>query len=359
MMRLSSMNDTSGLTQPVVNNIQYNAASQLTAISYYSVSEARTYNNLLQLTNITAGSALNVIYNYTPGGNSGKITSTYDAVSGEAVVYQYDALNRLLSAQGTGWAQTQAYDGFGNLTSRVGYGAAQSTTISTPVNAATNQLSGYTYDANGNLISTGYAYDAENRISSVNAGAVEYFYDAQNKRIWEAACNPNACSGSNWLLQSQTINLFGADGKQLATYSVGTTVVNNQVSPTWGPIAIRSYFGRPAGGAAIGDQQLPSGGARPAGLGGQVLSLWRGAQLPAVAQRPGEVRHLHSGFGDRERLCRSTLLHVHPRPIHNTLFRHLRQVRPVRRLGTNMHMSRAIPSIPLIPRDSTDAIRRT
>ena len=108
MMRLSSMNDTSGLTQPVVNNIQYNAASQLTAISYYSVSEARTYNNLLQLTNITAGSALNVIYNYTPGGNSGKITSTYDAVSGEAVVYQYDALNRLLSAQGTGWAQTQA-----------------------------------------------------------------------------------------------------------------------------------------------------------------------------------------------------------------------------------------------------------
>ncbi len=85
MMRLSSMNDTSGLTQPVVNNIQYNAASQLTAISYYSVSEARTYNNLLQLTNITAGSALNVIYNYTPGGNSGKITSTYDAVSGEAV----------------------------------------------------------------------------------------------------------------------------------------------------------------------------------------------------------------------------------------------------------------------------------
>ncbi len=125
----------------------------------------------------------------------------------------------------------------------MGYGAAQSTTISTPVNAATNQLSGYTYDANGNLISTGYAYDAENRISSVNAGAVEYFYDAQNKRIWEAACNPNACSGSNWLLQSQTINLFGADGKQLASYSLGTTVVNNQVSLTWGPIAIRSYFG--------------------------------------------------------------------------------------------------------------------
>ena len=72
----------------------------------------------------------------------------------------------------------------------MGYGAAQSTTISTPVNAATNQLSGYTYDANGNLISTGYAYDAENRISSVNAGAVEYFYDAQNKRIWEGRLQP-------------------------------------------------------------------------------------------------------------------------------------------------------------------------
>ncbi len=208
MMRLSTMTDSSNYSQPVVNNVQYNAASQLTAINYYSVAEARTYNNLLQLSNITASgtSPINVTYNYTPGGDSGKITSTQDAISGEAVVYQYDALNRLISAQGTSWAQTQAYDGFGNLTSRAGYGTAQSTTISTPVNATTNRLSGYSYDANGNLISTGYAYDPENRISSVNAGALLYFYDAQNKRIAQPAIGlrrgkPSTCSApteSSW-----------------------------------------------------------------------------------------------------------------------------------------------------------------
>ena len=204
----------------------------------------------MQPTNVTAGSALNATYNYTAGSNNGKIGSATDAISGETVSYQYDSLNRLISASGSGWTQTQAYDGFGNLTGRTGTGTAQGTTISTPTNATTNQLSGYSYDANGNLISTGYAYDAENRISSVNAGALEYFYDAQNKRIWELPCQPSLCSTGNWAPQGQTINLFGADGKQLASYSLGDTVVNNQLTVTFGVLAVRSYFG----GRLVGQQ---------------------------------------------------------------------------------------------------------
>ncbi len=231
MMRLSSMTDGSNYSQPVVNGAVYNAANQLAALNYYDTNETRAYNNLLQLTNVTASSqyypstSINVTYNYTPGGDSGKITSTQDAISGEAVVYQYDALNRLISAQGSGWAQTQAYDGFGNLTGRTGTGTAQSTTISTPVNAATNQLSGYSYDANGNLISTGYSYDVENRMSFANGGGVQYFYDAQNKRVWQASCITSGyCTpGPGWVLNlnQDTVNLFGADGKQLASYQAG------------------------------------------------------------------------------------------------------------------------------------------
>lgn len=232
---------------------EYNAANQVTAINYYDATETRAYNNLMQLTNITTGSALNITYNYTAGSNNGKIGSTTDAVSGETVNYQYDSLNRLISASGSGWTQTQAYDGFGNLTGRTGTGTAQGTTISTPTNATTNQLTGYSYDANGNLISTGYAYDPENRISSVNAGAVEYFYDAQNKRIWEAPCVPSLCSGSTWIPQSQTVNLFGADGKQLASYSIAgawNNMTTNQVAVNFGAVAIRSYFG----GKLVGQQ---------------------------------------------------------------------------------------------------------
>ena len=219
--------------QPVVSGAQYNAANQLTGLNYYDTTETRAYNNLLQLTNITASNlyysyaAINVTYNYTPGGDSGKITSTQDAISGETVTYQYDSLNRLISAADSGWAQTQAYDGFGNLTGRTGTGTAQSTSISTPVNATTNQLSGYSYDANGNLISTGYTYDVENRISFANAGGVQYFYDAQNKRVWQATCLPGSCTpGGTWILNSATVNLFAPTANSLPAtgrFRPGTT----------------------------------------------------------------------------------------------------------------------------------------
>jgi YD repeat-containing protein len=41
-------------------------------------------------------------------------------ISDEEVTYQYDSLNRLISAQTTGpeWGQSFGYDGFGNLLSQ-------------------------------------------------------------------------------------------------------------------------------------------------------------------------------------------------------------------------------------------------
>ena len=260
MMRLSSMNDNSNYSQPVVNGLIYNAANQVKAINYYDATETRAYNSLMQLTNITTNdvylpsSKINITYNYTAGSNNGKIASATDSLSGETVTYQYDSLNRLISASGSGWTQTQAYDGFGNLTGRTGTGTAQSTTISTPTSATTNRLSGYTYDANGNLISTGYTYDVENRISFANAGGVQYFYDAQNKRVWQATCIPGYCTpGGTWYLNTATVNLFGADGKQLASYGpqpAWNNMTTNQVAINFSPSAVRSYFG----GKLVGQQ---------------------------------------------------------------------------------------------------------
>lgn len=200
LMRLAGATDQNNV--PIVSNVQYSVASQLTSINYYTASETRSYNSLLQLSNITTTvqgtTGINLTYNYPSGSNNGKINSMRDSISGETVTYQYDSLNRLISAAGSGWSQTQAYDGFGNLTGRTGSGTAQSTTMSTPADATTNRLTGYTYDANGNQISTGYTYDAENRIILANAGAVEYAYDAQNKRIWQATCTSSGnCSPSS------------------------------------------------------------------------------------------------------------------------------------------------------------------
>src|SRR5579872_1797465 len=82
---------------------------QLSGTNYLSLAEVQVFGT-----------------NSGPGANNSKINSVYDAISGESVVYQYDSLNRLISAAGCGWTQTQAYDGFGNLTGRTGTGTAQS-----------------------------------------------------------------------------------------------------------------------------------------------------------------------------------------------------------------------------------------
>ena len=43
----------------------------------------------------------NLTYNYTAGANNGKISSMYNAVSGEKVTYTYDSLNRMIGASAT------------------------------------------------------------------------------------------------------------------------------------------------------------------------------------------------------------------------------------------------------------------
>jgi len=134
----------------------------------------------------------------------------------------------------------------GNLTHRVGTGTAQSTTMDTVASLTTNQLSGYSYDLNGNQTSTGYyAYDAENRLAQANAGALQYSYDSQNKRIWLA----NFTNQNNtWVFTNNgdTVSIFGIDGKLMGSYSP-QPVFNNSQTPTTIPFygsTQRVYFGK-------------------------------------------------------------------------------------------------------------------
>ena len=93
-------------------------------------------------------------YRFSSTQNDGRITQRKDWVSGEEITYQYDSLNRLISAQTTGpqWGQSFGYDGFGNLLSQtVTKGSAPSLNVT--VDPATNRITnpGMSYDANGNL----------------------------------------------------------------------------------------------------------------------------------------------------------------------------------------------------------------
>jgi YD repeat-containing protein len=121
----------------VVTGTTYDPANRLLSISGNALNETREYNTMGQLTQIVSsasgGSSLSINYNYSSNQNNGKITSQTDNLSGEQVVYAYDALNRLASAAATSgsWGQAYAYDGFGNLTDQTVTASLGGTTVPT------------------------------------------------------------------------------------------------------------------------------------------------------------------------------------------------------------------------------------
>jgi RHS repeat-associated protein len=187
-------------------------------------SETRTYNSLHQLTRESTSEAnydlmSNGVYQwvwttvkdmqciYPAGQNSGPVSQTIDSVAGENVTYQYDSLNRPVSAASTGsvtWSQTYAYDGFGNLndadpaTNRAGTGANANI-----------------YDANGNYLgpynSVQYNYDVENRLVGTPIGT-QWTYDPLGKRIAKNSQDLNNCE----------VYFYGITGKKLATFNCGS-----------------------------------------------------------------------------------------------------------------------------------------
>jgi RHS repeat-associated protein len=231
MMRPTGLTDQSNNTD--VSNVTYNAANQLLGLNYLGTAETRQYNNLNQMTNLTAGSGINITYTFPAGANNGKISQQTNSVSGETVTYQYDSLNRLLSATSSqSWSETYGYDGFGNLLSKTPTGGAP--TLSQSVIAATNQIVGLNYDANGNQLSGGYGYDAENRL--VTASGIQYGYDSRNKRVWSGVM-----SGST---VTQTVYFYGVGGQRLGIYSF-TTPPSSLGSPELsdGAKSLAVYFG--------------------------------------------------------------------------------------------------------------------
>ena len=165
-----------------------------------------------QLTNITStaygypGGNVNITYNYSSTQNNGKITSQTDNLSGEQVVYAYDALNRLASAGATNssWGQSYAYDGFGNLTNQNVTAGTSTPTLGVTYNASNNLQTTDCADANGNILVSGatyncnnipngaaYGYDVANRMHPPTLFGVGTFYSyaPDNKRVWRGTVN--------------------------------------------------------------------------------------------------------------------------------------------------------------------------
>ena len=236
MYRPTGLKDQNSNT--IVNNVSYNAANQLLTFN----TETHTYNNLNQMTRLTiTGTApLDISYNFPAGTNNGKIASQTDNLSGETVTYQYDSLNRLITASGSqSWGETYGFDAFGNLLSKTGSGGAPS--LSQSVNTATNQIVGQSYDANGNqsgtpLVGVTVGYDAENRVATASGG-VQYAYDSRNKRVWRSIL-----SGGNL---AQQVYVYGVDGQKIGTYTftLGQYGETNVAEMTNSTVLLATFFG--------------------------------------------------------------------------------------------------------------------
>ena len=175
---------TTSYTYDPVGNLQ-------TDLRPNGVRSTYNYNSTNRLTDLTIGKTTSTLnsYNYTLDPTGRRLSATER--SGRSVTYVYNEIYRLTSESITGDANpaangsiTYGYDAVGNRQSRTSNIAA--VPAQTFTYDANDRLSVDTYDANGNTLTgsgSTFTYDFENRIKSVNGGAVTIVYDGDGNRV--------------------------------------------------------------------------------------------------------------------------------------------------------------------------------
>jgi len=257
-----TMDDGDGNGPQPFASATYTTAGQLFQLSYGGTTETRTYNNLLQLTNQSVPGYLNMTYTYASGQNNGRTIGSVDGITGENTTYSYDALNRLTGASNSQWSETYTYDGFGNLTSKLGTGGAPNAAPSmTASYDANNHQAGSNFDGNGNSGGTRYF---ENRMVMQGAYPLYatwfYGYDPWGKRVMTGYDeDPDSLgAGSDPI---NTYNFYGVAGRKLATVSCNGYQSNGMPYCGMGASGQNVYFGSKlivSGGVAVFTDRLGS-----------------------------------------------------------------------------------------------------
>ena len=231
----------------VVTNVSYGPAGEMLTMTGM-VNETRSYNSRLQLASYNG-----TTYSYGSN-NNGRIVSETNTVSGETVTYQYDELNRLLKAETVatgGWGQQFTYDGFGNLTSKSGTANhAPAPVLSVYVNRANNRVGIYSYDGNGNQLTTEWqdlSYDYENRMVSASNRDLTgqaYGYDPDNRRVYSGNWTFDVGT-MKYSYSGEMVYFWGVTGQRMGAYWLAL----NAGTPPYAPSVVltpggeRLYFG--------------------------------------------------------------------------------------------------------------------
>jgi RHS repeat-associated protein len=186
--RLQSVTDNR-LT-PGTTTYSYDAVNNLTGVlSPNGVQATLTYDALDDPTNLTLAKG-GVLWSYAYTYNAAGQRLSATEKSGRTVSYSYDASTRLTTEtiandpNAANGAVNYFLDAVGNRLTRTSTLSAISSSTSTY--DANDRLNSEGYDANGNTTSADgktYTYNFENRIKSMNAGALTVTYDGDGNRV--------------------------------------------------------------------------------------------------------------------------------------------------------------------------------
>jgi len=230
----------------------YDAASNLVTASYpNNLQSTFHYDALNRLTALTTPNS-GYLYQLGPTGNRTNATE----LTGRSLNWSYDGIYRLTNeAISQDPASKNGAVGYGldPVGNRLSVNSTLSGVSSGSYSYNINDLlSIETYDSNGNTLTTGgktFTYDSENRLKSMNGGAVTLLYDGDGNRVAKTASGVTTrylVDDLNPTGYPQVVEeVVGSVVTREYTYGLQRISENQVINSTWTP----SFYGYDGGGS--------------------------------------------------------------------------------------------------------------